>query len=161
MAEVKLQARVAVDGGARIESHADSGHEVAADVLPPIGGDTAARPTELILAALASCTAVDVLSVLQKKRQPPARYEVAVTAEKADETPSVFLHIVLEHQVEGEVMPEAVARAVELSATKYCPVSRMLSKAVPIEHGYRLTRPDGEVISALVAVTSPEGQRLV
>ena len=161
MAEVKLQARVAVDGGARIESRTASGHEVTADVLPPIGGDTAARPTELILAALASCTAVDVLSILAKKRQPPARYEVAITAMKADETPSVFLHLALEHQVEGDVERAAVARAVELSATKYCPVSRMLSKAVTIEHGYRLTRPDGEAVSALVAVTSPEGERLV
>ena len=160
MAEVKLRAVVPVEGGARIESRTASGHDVAADVLPPIGGASAATPTELVLAALASCTAVDVLSILAKKRQRPARYEVAVTAQKADETPSVYVHIVLEHQVEGAVSPQAVARAVELSATKYCPVSRMLSKALPIEHRYRLTRPDGEAVTALVAVTSPEGERL-
>ena len=161
MAEIRLEARVSVDGGARVESRTASGHEVVADVLPPTGGDSAARPTELVLAALASCTAVDVVSILAKKRQAPARYDVAITAQKADETPSVFVHIVVEHQVEGDIEPEAVRRAVELSAMKYCPVSRMLSKALEIEHRYRVTRRGGEVISALVAVTGPDGDRVV
>lgn len=161
MAEVTLLARVSVDGGARIESQTASGHEVVADVLPPTGQDSAARPTELVLAALASCTAVDVISILTKKRQSPTRYEVVITAQKADETPSVFTHIALEHRVEGEVEAEALRRAVELSATRYCPVSRMLSKALEIEHGYRLIRPDGASVASLVAVTGPEGDRLI
>ncbi len=156
-----MLADVALDSGARVESRAASGHTIVADVLPPIGGDSAARPTELVLAALASCTAVDVVSILGKKRQPPERYRVAITAQKADETPSVYLHIVVEHQLHGAVEPEAARRAVELSATRYCPVSRMLSRAVEIEHRYRVSRDGADDTEALVAVTGPEGERVL
>jgi putative redox protein len=120
-----------------------------------------AGPTESVLAALAGCTSMDVGSILRKKRQPPAGYRIAVTAEKADEHPQVYTGIVVEHQVSGEVEPEALRRAVELSATAYCPVSAMLSRAVRIEHRYRLTREGRDVVSALVAVTGPEGAQLL
>jgi putative redox protein len=118
-------------------------------------------PTESVLAALAGCTSMDVGSILRKKRQPTAGYRIAVTAEKADEHPQVYTSIVIEHQVSGEVEPEALRRAIELSATAYCPVSAMLSRAVRIEHRYRLAREGNEVVSALVAITGPEGAQLL
>jgi len=120
-----------------------------------------AGPTESLLAALAGCTSMDVGSILRKKRQPAVGYRIAVTAEKADEHPQVYTGIVVEHQVSGEVEPEALRRAIELSATAYCPVSAMLSRAVRIEHRYRLTREGRDVVSALVAVTGPEGAQLL
>jgi putative redox protein len=120
-----------------------------------------AGPTESVLAALAGCTSMDVGSILRKKRQPAAGYRIAVTAEKADEHPQVYTGIVVEHQVSGEVEPEALRRAIELSATAYCPVSAMLSRAVRIEHRYRLTREGRDVVSALVAITGPEGAQLL
>jgi putative redox protein len=118
-------------------------------------------PTESVLAALAGCTSMDVGSILRKKRQPAAGYRIAVTAEKADEHPQVYTSIVIEHQVTGEVEPEALRRAIELSATTYCPVSAMLSRAVRIEHRYRLAREGSEVVSARVAITGPEGAQLL
>jgi putative redox protein len=120
-----------------------------------------AGPTESLLAALAGCTSMDVGGILRKKRQPAAGYRIAVTAEKADEHPQVYTGIVIEHQVSGEVQPEALRRAIELSATNYCPVSAMLSRAVRIEHRYRLVRDGHEEISALVAITGPEGAQVL
>jgi putative redox protein len=126
------------------------------------GADRAgASPTESVLAALAACTSMDVGSILRKKRQPAASYRIAVTAEKADEHPQVYTHIVVEHLVTGDVDPEALRRAVELSATTYCPVSAMLSRSVRIEHRYRLSQGDRDEVSALVAITGPEGPQVL
>jgi putative redox protein len=118
-------------------------------------------PTESILAALAACTAMDVDSILRKKRQPVSSYRIAVTGHKRDEHPQVYTSIVVEHQVIGDVEPEAVRRAVELSATTYCPVSAMLSHSVRIEHRFRLSEEGREEVSALVVTTGPEGPQVV
>lgn len=120
-----------------------------------------AGPTESVLAALAGCASLDVGGILRKKRQPAAIYRIAVTGQRADEHPQVYTGIVVEHQVSGEVEAEALRRAIELSATRYCPVNAMLSRAVRIEHRYRLVRAGHEEISALVAITGPEGAQVL
>ena len=126
------------------------------------GADRAGpSPTESILAALAACTSMDVDSILRKKRQPASSYRIAVTGEKRDEHPQVYTSIVVEHQVVGDVEPETVRRAVELSATTYCPVSALLSRSVRIEHRYRLSQVGGEEVSALVVITGPEGPQVL
>jgi putative redox protein len=117
-------------------------------------------PTEAVLAALAACTSMDVGSILRKKRQPAGSYQIAVTGEKADAHPQVYTSIVIEHRVVGDVDPEALRRAIELSATTYCPVSAMLSRSVRIEHRYRLARDGQSEVSALVATTGPEGAQI-
>lgn len=141
----------------RVDARTSRGHLLEMDTTPPFGEDAAAGPKEALLAALAGCTAMDVASILRKKRQSATRYEVGVSGESADEHPRVFTSITVEHRIAGEVEPEALRRSVELSATRYCPVSRMLSAAVRIEHWYRLEGGDGEDRHALVAVTGPEG----
>lgn len=118
-------------------------------------------PREGVLAALAGCTAMDVAAILRKKRQEATSYRIAVTGVTADEHPQVYTAITVEHLVAGAVEPEALRRAVELSATSYCPVSAMLSRAVRIEHRYRLTREGQEETSALVAITGPEGAQVL
>lgn len=120
-----------------------------------------AGPTEALLAALAGCTSMDVGPILRKKRQTAATYRIAVTGQRADEHPRIYTAITVEHQVSGEVEPEALRRAIELSATRYCPVSAMLSRSVRIEHRYRLTREGHEEVSALVAITGPEGAQVL
>ncbi len=101
--------------------------------------ETGPRPMELLLMGLAGCTAMDVISILQKKRQPFQRVKVIATGERADEHPKVYTHIHLEFVVYGAgVRPEAVERSIELSQTKYCPASAMLSKAVEITTSYRI-----------------------
>ena len=82
---------------------------------------------------------MDVISILKKKRQPFTGLQVRATAERATEHPKVYTHIHLEFIVKGEgVDPRAVERSIELSQTKYCPASAMLSKTVEITTSYRI-----------------------
>ena len=144
----------------RVDTVSGTGFKVTFDVAGGEADRAGPSPTESILAALAACTSMDVGSILRKKRQPPASYRIAVTGEKRDEHPQVYTRIVVEHQVAGDVEPEALRRAVELSATTYCPVSAMLSHSVRIEHRYTLRNPDGDEVSALVVITGPEGPQV-
>jgi putative redox protein len=78
---------------------------------------------------------MDVISILRKKRQQVVDFEVLVDAARAEEHPRVFTDIVVKYVVHGvDVDPTAVARAIELSETKYCPAQAMLSQVVPIRH---------------------------
>jgi len=119
----------------------------------------AASPREAVLVGLAGCTGMDVASILAKQRQAPSSYQVAVEAESAARPPRVFTRIVIEHQVSGEVEPEALRRAIELSATRYCPVTAMLSRSVVLEHRYRLRQPGQPDREALVVITGPDGSK--
>lgn len=142
----------------RIEARGRRG-EMAMDSAPPDGDGSAISPREALLGALAGCTSMDVASILRKKRQTVDRYDLEVDGEEATEHPQLFVAITVEHVIVGDVDPEAVRRSVELSATRYCPVSALLSRGVTIEHRYRLTRRDGTEHAALVVVTGPKDAR--
>jgi putative redox protein len=138
--------------GMRLETVMGSGHTI---VLDNTEGDTGARPAELVGAALAGCTAMDVISILRKKRQPVERYEVRVAAEQMDGHPHAFTRFDIVHVVEGDVDPAAIARAIELSATKYCAVgSTLASGAAELHYAYVL-RNGGDERYAEVLVTGP------
>lgn len=113
----------------------ESGFEVPMDAARENGGqDDGARPLELLLVGLAGCTGMDVISILSKKRQTVTAFEVHAHAERAAEHPKSFTHILLHYVIGGRNLDRAAAeRAVELSATKYCPAQDMLKKAVEIE----------------------------
>ncbi len=113
-----------------------SGFSLPLDTVVEQGGDNAGfRPMELVLLGLAGCTAMDVISILEKKRQNVTGFEVRANGERSEAHPKVFTHIVVEYVVSGvNIDPVAVARAVELSETKYCSAYGMLSKTVNIEH---------------------------
>lgn len=160
-ASVVLATMIDPEHGLRIEAMTDSGVTLAFDTPGGGGSPAAVEPTASLLAALAACTSMDVGSILRKKRQRATSYQIEVRAEKANEHPRVFTSISVEHQVSGEVEPEALRRAIELSATRYCPVNAMLSRAVRIEHRYRLRRVGVDDVGALVAVTGPEAVRVV
>ncbi len=115
---------------------AGSGFTLPIDTMEEHGGENAGfRPMELVLLGLAGCTALDVISILEKKRQQVTGFEVRAHGERAETHPKVFTHVVVEYVVTGvNVDPAAVARAVELSETKYCSAYGMLSKVVNIEH---------------------------
>ena len=103
------------------------------------GDQNAFEPMELVAIGLAGCTAMDVISILQKKRQNVTAFEVQVHAERAKDFPKVFTNIVIEYVVKGHnVESVAVERSIELSATKYCPVQAMLKNACKIEHKYSI-----------------------
>ena len=116
-------------------------------------------PVELVASALAACTAMDVISILEKKRQDVASYTVTVVAAQRDEYPQVLTTIEQLHEIAGpEVSEEAVRRSIELSATKYCPVNAMLSAGeTAVHHRYRLVRSGGDPLEATgeVLVTGP------
>jgi putative redox protein len=126
--------------GLTLAGNPDSNHWVVMDGPRDFGGsDAAARPKELLLLALGGCTAIDVISILQKKRVALDGFEIHITAEQRDEQPQVFTKIHLEYVVRGEdIRPHDVERAIELSETKYCSVSAMLRPAVPITWSYRI-----------------------
>jgi putative redox protein len=103
------------------------------------GEGLGSSPQSLTLVSLAGCTAMDVISILRKKRQEVKGLEVRVKAERADEHPRVYTHIWVTYHVTGEAIdPAAVARSIELSMTKYCPVAGLLSKVVPIETDFEI-----------------------
>jgi putative redox protein len=121
-------------------------------------GQRAASPTEVVLAALAACSAMDVVSILAKKRQTFERYEIHVRGDQRDAYPQVFTRIDIVHEVVGPVDPVALRRSIELSATKYCPVSAMLSAgATAIHHAYHLVRGGDQPLDEMaeVIVTGP------
>ncbi|MFO7675300.1 MAG: OsmC family protein [bacterium] len=120
-----------------------SGKAVVMDAAPESGGaDSGARPLELLLVGLTGCTGMDVASLLRKMRVPFTGIELNVSADKSEEHPHVFTAIRLEYVVRGrDIDPDKVARAIELSMTKYCSVSAMLRKACPVEHSLRI-EPD-------------------
>lgn len=124
-------------GAMRFELSTGSGHTI---VLDDGESDTGARPTEALLAALASCTAMDVASLLVKKRQPFTGYAVEVRGAQQREYPQVYTWIELVHVVEGpNISDVAVRRSVELSATRYCPISAMISAGpTEVHHRYRI-----------------------
>ena len=140
-----------------VEARTERGQVIAMDSDPPEGAGTAAGPKEALLAALAGCTSMDVASILRKKRQAATAYEIVVSGESATSHPRVFVSIDVEHRVSGDVAPAALRRAIELSATRYCPVNAMLSAVATIQHRYVLTGPDGVRRDARVVVCGPAG----
>jgi putative redox protein len=134
LASVKWNSRMSFTG------IADSGFPISLDTDESVGGNNSAgRPMELIALGLAGCTAMDVISILQKKRQEVTSFEVKVDASRANEHPKVFTSAVIRYVITGKNIDEAaLVRAIELSAVKYCPAQAMLAKAFPMELRYEI-----------------------
>jgi len=123
----------------------DSGFPIQLDSDSYFGGtNNGVRPMEMIALGLAGCTAMDVLSILQKKRQKVTSFEVKVDAPRSAEHPKVFTSAVINYVVTGKNVNEtAVLRAIELSFTKYCPVQKMLEGAFPMDLRYEIYEDKG------------------
>ena len=135
-------ATVTLQGGdLRFVGRVGSGHEI---VLDNGIGDTGMRPAELVPLALAGCTAMDVISILRKKRQDVRHYAVEASGTQDEDHPNAFTRIDVVHVVEGSgIDVDAVRRAIELSATKYCSVGATLSSGITeIHHGYLIRDDD-------------------
>ena len=146
------------EGGLRFVIRTGSGHDVVVDNAT---GDSGPRPTELVLAAIAGCTAMDVVEIMAKKRQRVDSYTSEVKGIQREKSPNVFTEITIEHVIEGAVDTEAVRRSIELSATKYCTVSAQIAAGpTRISHRYIIRRhgPDGSAFveeAGEVVVTGP------
>ena len=130
-----MKAAVVWQGGMKFQGSADSGHTITLDAAPEVGGqDHGLRPMELMALSLAGCTAMDVISILSKKRQQISGFEVQTLAKRASEHPKVFTELELRYIIRGKnIDPAAVQRAVTLSEEKYCPAQAMLRQIAPIK----------------------------
>lgn len=135
-----MDASVKLQDGLHFTGTTDSEFSVKLDANADVGGQgKGSQPMELMLISLAGCTAMDVISILRKKRQTVTDFEVHVHGQQATEHPKVFTDIEVEYIVHGkDIDPKAVERAIELSETKYCPAQAMLAEVVPIRHDYRI-----------------------
>jgi putative redox protein len=135
-------------GRMAFEGASDSGFVQKMDADDAVGGgNSAGRPMEFIALGLAGCTGMDVISILQKKKQPVTDFQVKIHAEGAEEHPKVFTRAVIEYLVTGKNVDEAaLLRAIELSSERYCPAHAMLSKAFPIQMTYKIFDEDGKAI---------------
>jgi putative redox protein len=121
-----------------------SGHSVVMDGAPDAGGrNLGVRPLEMLLLGLGGCTAFDVVSILHKSRQQLVDCEVEIEAERAESIPKVFTKLHLHFIVSGRDLDQGkVAKAIDLSADKYCSASRMLEKTAAITHDFEIVNPD-------------------
>lgn len=134
------EAIVTLVDGMQFVVETGSGHSFTIDSVPDAGGnDTGPRPFELLAAGMAGCTGMDVISILRTMRQKPTGLKVHVTSERATEHPKKFVSIHIEYTVTGYNLSEdRVARAIELSETKYCPAMAALRPSTPITSSYTI-----------------------
>ncbi len=139
-----MQATIHWSGKVRFTGVAGSGHAVAIDGPPEMGGENAGvRPMELMLLGLGGCTAFDVVSILRKARQRVVDCRAEISAERAEDEPKVFTRIHVHFVVVGEAVDERkVQRAIDLTARKYCSASIMLERGgVAISHNFEVQEP--------------------
>jgi len=139
-----MNAKVDWKGRMSFTGSADSGFEVQLGSSSEVGGDNDGfRPMELMAVSLAGCTAMDVISILKKKRQEVSDFQVKVETERAVQHPKVFTSAVIEYHVAGKDISEsAVSRAMELSADTYCPAQAMIGKIIPLTLRYSIYEGD-------------------
>ena len=135
-----MQARIKWVQDATFIGESGSGHAVVMDGPPEHGGrNLGVRPMEMLLLGMGGCTAFDVVHILKKSRQPVTDCVAELEAERTDEDPKVFRAIHVHFIVTGKGLDDKrVARAVSLSAEKYCSASIMLGKTATITHDYEI-----------------------
>ena len=139
-----MHARIKWSEKARFIGESGSGHSVVMDGPAESGGENLGpRPMEMMLLGMGGCTAYDVVHILKKARQPVVDCVAEIEAERAEEEPKVFTRIHVRFTVVGCGLAEKhVARAVELSAEKYCSASIMLGKTAEITHEFQIREAD-------------------
>ena len=139
-AELKI-ARLRYAGNEAFVAESPSGHALVTGFAHE--GLTSPTPMELVLIALGGCSGADVVGILEKKRQVVTSYEIEVRGTRRDEHPRIYTKIEVVHRVRGRnVDPKAVARAIELSETKYCSVSGMLGATTEIVSSHEVTEEE-------------------
>ena len=129
-------------GGMMFRGVGASGHEVRMDARRDVGGEDAApRPVEVFLCSLGGCTGMDVVSVLRKMKTEPTGLRIEIDDERAPEYPKVVTKLHLTYVVEGDIPEENVAKAIDLSLSKYCPIANTLAGVTRITSEFRIVRP--------------------
>lgn len=128
-------------GGMMFVAETGTNHVVVMDGAPEGGGrNLAPRPMELVLAGAGGCSAYDVVLILKRGRHSISTCEVTLTAERASDDPKVFTHVHMRYRLTGrDLRPDAVERAIRLSAEKYCSATAMLSKTAQFSYDWEVT----------------------
>ncbi|WP_054685247.1 OsmC family protein [Rhodothermus marinus] len=152
-----MKARLKYVEGLTFIGQAGSGHWTVLDSGYEGRPSGATSPMEMVLLALMGCSAMDVVSILQKMRAPFTDLQVEVEADRAKTHPRVYTRIHLTYRVFGrDLKPEQVARAVQLSQEKYCSVSAMLRPTVPITYEIWIEDPETGQRQAVPSAQKPE-----
>ncbi len=135
-----MKARIKLAEGMTFVAESGSGHSVVVDAAPDVGGkDLGPRPMELVLMGTGACTAIDVMHILRKARQPVTDCVVELEAERAAEDPKIFTAIKLRYIVTGRGLAKAqVERAIKLSKEKYCSATIMLAKTADVTFDFEV-----------------------
>ena len=135
-----MKAKITWVNGRAFMAESGSGHAIITDGAPEFGGrNLGPRPMELLLLGLGSCTAFDVVMILEKAREKVTGCEVSLEGERATEDPKVFTKVKLVYTFKGEnLKPAAIERAIQLSKEKYCSASIMFEKTATLEHEWRI-----------------------
>ena len=135
-----MKARVHLSEGITFVAESGSGHAVVVDASPDVGGrNLGPRPMELVLMGTGACTAIDVMLILRKARQPVAGCVVELDAERATDDPKVFTKIHFHFVITGTGLATAqVERAIKLSRDKYCSATAMLAKTAAVTSDFEI-----------------------
>lgn len=127
-------------GGLRFTGHNPWGHEIVTDGARDVGGEESGfRPTELLLYAVASCTGIDIVRILEKRRQKLHSLVIEVHAEQNDEYPKPFHDVRIHYVAQGEGLDEkSLAMAIALSESKYCTVSQTLQQPTNVTTSFEI-----------------------
>lgn len=122
-------------GDMAFSSQTPSGHDIRIDAAEKVGGkNTGPRPTELLLNAVAGCTGIDIMSILQKMRLNPTSFTMKVDGTRAEDHPKRFTKINIHYALEGDLPEDKVVRAIDLSKNKYCSVSHSLNSEISVSY---------------------------
>jgi putative redox protein len=137
---IDMNARVIWKDRLTFTGTADTGFSLPLGGPPSVGGDDDGfRPMELFAIGLVGCTAMDVISILRKKRQDITQFQVHVQADRSSDHPRVFTDFQITYEITGhDIQESAVKRAIDLSENKYCPAHAMLRKVAPINSTYKI-----------------------
>ena len=135
-----MKARVALTEGMTFVAESGSGHAVVVDASPEVGGrDLGPRPMELVLMGTGACSAIDVVHILRKARQPIQGCVVEMDADRASEDPKVFTRIHIHYIVTGKgLAPAQVERAIRLSQDKYCSATAMMARTAQVTSDFEI-----------------------
>ncbi|MGE5841776.1 MAG: OsmC family protein [Deltaproteobacteria bacterium] len=134
-----VKAKIEWKGRMQFVGQADNSPSVTLD---DSDGKTGPTPMEMVLMGIAGCTAMDVISIMRKKRAEVTGFQVHIAGERAEDHPKRYTKISIEFVIEGKSLsPKDVERSIELSATRYC--SAIASVSAPVETSYRIVDKDG------------------
>jgi putative redox protein len=109
-------------------------HEVLMDTVQPLGNDTGASPKQLLLMAICGCSGMDVVSILKKHEQTLESFALFTSVKTRETQPKIYTDLHITYELEGQLETKHVLDAVQLSMSRFCSVSAMVSKVINLTY---------------------------